>query len=287
MGDLPMGEEVTADLYEGVAREKVRRTRPGTPMRGVYSINQMDDFYVALAAGQVKTSGVMNYIQRLYIAERCLEGATVTDVCCGRGLQLPVLYKYAAHISSYVGLDIVPDHIAQARARASELSCVYNDANFSIEFAECDVSAPWPEIPLADVMIYTSALEHLPKEQGAASLRCAARGLAANGVLYLSTPNTKGEPPRLLQHGVHVYEWSDNELREELASAGLRVVDSIGLLPPSSDTIGAALESRYGPGAAEWYARMAATVPAPFLGPVVAAALSDEAAEVMYVCKRV
>jgi len=33
------------NLYAAPARERVRRTRPGTPMIGPYSMNQMDDFY--------------------------------------------------------------------------------------------------------------------------------------------------------------------------------------------------------------------------------------------------
>ncbi len=91
------------------------RTRPGTPMVGPYSVNQMDNFYAALAAGEVKRTGVMNLVQRLYIAERCPPGARVVDVCCGRGLQLPVLYRYAAHIGGYAGLDISPANLAEAR----------------------------------------------------------------------------------------------------------------------------------------------------------------------------
>ena len=97
--------------YAGPVREPVRVTRPGTPMTGPYSVNQMDDFYAALAAGQVKPTGIMNYIQRLFIAERCGPGARVIDVCCGRGLQLPVLYRYAAHIACYLGLDITQAHL--------------------------------------------------------------------------------------------------------------------------------------------------------------------------------
>ena len=65
----------------------------------------------------------MNYIQRLYIAERCMPGAAVVDVCCGRGLQLPVLYRYVAHIASYTGLDIAPEHLAEAWGTGEQLDC--------------------------------------------------------------------------------------------------------------------------------------------------------------------
>ena len=66
----------------------------------------------------MKPTGIMNYIQRLFIAERCGPGARVIDVCCGRGLQLPVLYRYAPHIACYLGLDITQAHLDEARGQS-------------------------------------------------------------------------------------------------------------------------------------------------------------------------
>jgi SAM-dependent methyltransferase len=272
--------------YTGPGREQVRFTRPGTPMIGPYSVNQMDDFYLALGSGQVKPTGIMNYIQRLFIAERCPPGAIVIDACCGRGLQLPVLYRYAPYIASYLGLDIAGPHIDDASAWARELDRVSGKRPFSIEFAQCDVASPWPAARSADVVIYTSALEHLPREAGAASLRHAAAALSPAGTLFLSTPNTPGEQPRLLQHGVHVYEWADTELRAVLSEAGLAVQDAIGLLPPAPEITAQVLVEQYGPGAASWYARLTAVIPEPFLATVSAAALGPAAAEIMYICRR-
>ena len=272
--------------YAGEVRVPVRVTRPGTPMTGPYSVNQMDDFYAALAAGQVKPTGIMNYIQRLFIAERCGPGARVIDVCCGRGLQLPVLYRYAPHIASYLGLDIAQAHLDQASATAAELDEAHGTRPFEIGLTQCDVAAAWQPCPPADVIIYTSALEHLPRDAGAASLRHAAGALGEGGTLYLSTPNTPGDPPRVLQHGVHVYEWEDSELRTVLAGTGLAVTDTIGLLPPTPETIRQVLARQYGPGAADWYTRLAEIIPQPFLATVSAAALGPAAAEIMYVCQR-
>ena len=272
--------------YAGPVREPVRVTRPGTPMTGPYSVNQMDDFYAALAAGQVKPTGIMNYIQRLFIAERCRPGARVIDVCCGRGLQLPVLYRYAPHIACYLGLDITQAHLEQASGRAAELDDAHGARPFEISLAQCDVAGAWPPCPLADVIIYTSALEHLPRDAGAGSLRHAAGTLSEGGTLYLSTPNTSGDPPRMLQHGVHVYEWEYSELRAVLAGTGLTVTDTIGLLPPPPQATRQILARQYGPGAAEWYTRLAETIPDPFLATVSAAALGPAAAEIMYVCQR-
>jgi SAM-dependent methyltransferase len=262
------------------------RTRPGTPMIGPYSVNQMDDFYAALAAGEVKPTGIMNYLQRLVITERCHPGDRILDVCCGRGLQLPVLYRYRPDIASYVGLDISPDNLTEAAARQAALDASHS-REFSIAFHHFDVAKPWPEIGVFDVAVYTSALEHLPRELGVLSLQHTAAALAPAGRLYLSTPNTPGEPPRKLQHRVHVYEWSHQELTPVLDEIGLVVDEVVGILPPSTpEATEAAVVGRYGPRAAAFYQAMRAFAPDALLGPVVATALGDAASEVLYVCSR-
>ncbi len=262
------------------------RTRPGTPMIGPYSVNQMDDFYAALATGEVKPTGIMNYLQRLLITERCRAGDRVLDACCGRGLQLPVLYRYRPDLHSYVGLDISPDNLAEARARQAELDAVA-DRQFAIGFYQCDVAERWPEIDQVDVAVYTSALEHLPRERGIVSLRHTAAALSPEGRLYLSTPNTPGEPPRKLQHRVHVYEWSHQELTTVLDEVGLVVHEIVGILPPlAQDKTEAAVAERYGSGAAAFYRRMRDFAPEALLGPVAATALGEAATEVLYICSR-
>jgi SAM-dependent methyltransferase len=268
----------------GTADERYR-TRPGTPMIGPYSVNQMDDFYQALASGQVKLTGVMNYIQRLFIAERCPPGAAVVDVCCGRGLQLPALWRYAPHIAGYVGLDIAPANLDEARERIADLDRRFG-RSFEAELVQCDVADPWPDLPAFDVAIYTSALEHLPREQAVVSLRNIHAALTPGGVLFLSTPNTPGATPRPLQHRVHVYEWNCDELGPVLRDCGFAIRDMVGLLPSVAAEMTELVSSKYGPCAARWYDRMRSTVPAPFLGPVLASAFPDDAAEVMYVCTK-
>lgn len=267
-------------------RPPVFSTRAGTPMIGPYSINQMDDFYDALAHGQVKSSGIMNYVQRLYIAQRCPPGARLVDVCCGRGLQLPVLYRYATHVQSYVGLDIAPANLAEAAERTALLDRRYAGRPFDVTLTECDVAAPWPDVGPFDVAVYTSALEHLPAQAGVASLRHVASALADGGRLYLSTPNTLGEQPRPLQYGVHVHEWNSTELSPVLHDAGLHVEEIIGLLPPKPDEVAVALAAQFGRGAAGWYERLRQILPEAFLDTVAAAAIPDVAAELLYVCTR-
>ncbi|ROO51618.1 methyltransferase family protein [Micromonospora sp. Llam0] len=263
------------------------QTRPGTPMIGPYSVNQMDDFPAAIADGEVKPSGVMNLAQRLYIAQRCPERTRVVDVCCGRGLQLPTFYRYC-DIDRYVGLDISPDNLTEARATVDRLDARYGGPRFPIEFVECDAAAPWPAAVGSgfDVAVYTSALEHLPRTAAVASLRHIADALRPGGLLYLSTPNTPGDPPRPLQYRVHVYEWNIAELEPVLADCGLTVEHRVGLLPPPAGQAAAALTARFGTGAAEWYEQLRVTVPPALLAPMVAAALPEAATEVLYVCRR-
>ena len=111
-------------------------TRPGTPMMGPYSTNQMDDFYAALSRGEAKPSGLMNLLQHLIVAEQCAPNSRVLDVCCGRGLALPLLYRYAPKIGGYVGLDISAANLDEARERIQALRATYGDP-FPVELVEC------------------------------------------------------------------------------------------------------------------------------------------------------
>ncbi|MDP4511759.1 class I SAM-dependent methyltransferase [Nonomuraea turcica] len=260
-------------------------TRPGTPMIGSYSTNQMDDFYAALQRGEAKVSGLMNMMQHLIVAERCAPGAKVLDVCCGRGLALPLLYRYAPDIEQYVGLDVSPGNLSEARERIAFLLKTYGGL-FPVELIECDVAEPWPELPAFDVALYTSALEHLPFELGARSLRSTAQALAPGGALFLSTPQAFGPPPRPLRYRVHVYEWSRKEVEQVVGEAGLVVEDVMGLLPPEPDAVAGELAERYGQGAADWYHDLATRVPAALLDTVSAVSVPKTATELLYVCRR-
>lgn len=260
-------------------------TRPSTPMIGQYSTNQMDDFYAALARGEAKGSGLMNLMQHLIVAERCAPGARVLDVCCGRGLALPLLRRYAPEIGAYVGLDISKANLDEARERIEALHATYGDL-FPVELVECDVAEPWPDLAPFDIAIYTSALEHLPFELGAQSLHNTAAALVPGGVLYLSTPQAFGPPPRPLQYRVHIYEWSREEVEQVVADAGLVVEDVMGVLPPEAAVLATALTDRYGDAAATWYRGLVERVPKALLDTVSSVAVPEVATELLFVCRR-
>lgn len=90
---------------------------PSNPSSGelsAYSLAQMEHFYQAFAAGNIKPTSVMNYLQHLVIAEQCHPGDWVLDVCCGRALQIPILKHLVPALGGYVGMDIAQEHLDEA-----------------------------------------------------------------------------------------------------------------------------------------------------------------------------
>lgn len=161
-----------------------------------YSPAQMDNFYQAFAAGRIKPTSVMNYLQHLFIAERCRSGQWLLDVCCGRGLQVPLLKYLVPTLGGYIGVDRASENLQEA------LEVIrYGGENvpFPYEFIQADVTSDLTKLHpghLFDVVVYTSALEHMEKDAGIASLQQVYQVLHPQGVFYLSTPNTCGPAPK-------------------------------------------------------------------------------------------
>ncbi len=251
-------------------------------MNSGYSTSQMDNFYEALAMGMVKPSGIMNYIQHLFIAERCPSEASVLDICCGRGLFIPVLKTRAPHIADYVGVDISLDNLHEAQQTISKVG----GCPFECKLVQGDatkLSALFTRT--FDVIIYTSAVEHLDRDAGIQSIHQASKLLSKDGHLYLSTPRTLLETPRRLQYKVHVYEWDREEIEGVLNEAGLQIENSIGLLPPEDEILEPAIKSRFGISSVAWFREMRKFIPAPFLASVSAVCFPVVAKELLYVCK--
>src|SRR5262249_35106657 len=104
-----------------------------------------------------------------------------------------------------------------------------------------------------DIVIYTSALEHMPKEDGIASLQQVHCILHPKGTFFLSTPRTPGPTPKALQHRVHIYEWDKTEVEEELIRIGFTITACYGLLPPAPPILTAVLTKCFGEGAVLWF----------------------------------
>jgi len=250
-----------------------------------YSTSQMDNFYETLASGIAKPSGVMNYIQHLFVAERCYPGASVLDVCCGRALMIPLLKQYASHITKYVGVDISSSNLSDAQKAIHQMDD--GTSEFSSYLLQGDVTDLSFLRPMQfDVVVYLSALEHLEKEAGSLSLHQVSRMLSQKGTLYLSTPNTPSKSPRKLQYKVHVYEWSFDEIRMILNDLGLAVVQCIGLLPPPEEVLFELIVKKYGSDGGKWFRDMRSSLPNSFLAPIVASSFPESAREIMLICRK-
>jgi ubiquinone/menaquinone biosynthesis C-methylase UbiE len=250
-----------------------------------YSQAQMDHFYRAFATGNIKPTSVMNYLQHLVIAHHCHPGDWVLDVCCGRALQIPLLKQLVPTLGGYIGMDIAQENLQEA----TELMLTGDERPpaFPCEFVHGDVTTDLTMLHRRfEVVIYTSALEHMEKEAGIASLSQVAHVLSPQGRFFLSTPRTRGTPPRKLQHRVHIYEWDREELEEELRRLGFLILGCYGLLSPDQEVVSAALLERFGPGASAWFETLQVFLPHPFLNPLCAVALPEVATELFYVCAR-
>jgi SAM-dependent methyltransferase len=187
---------------------------------------------------------VFNYIQHHWIAKQlCGPGARVLDICCGRGLLLPLL-RYHAKPGLYVGVDIEPSNAVFLTKRVTDGKPLRDLAGkppadsptdeqvleehygFPVRFVHsnaAEMAKPIRDRGLGpfDLLVYTSSIEHMHPDAGAASLH-QARSLAAEGAtLVLTCPNTpEGKDGYDTRYKAHVYEWKLSELRAALAASG-------------------------------------------------------------------
>lgn len=254
-------------------------TKDATP----YSHSQMADYYSDLSRGILKTSGVMNYIQHVIAAKYSSTAASVLDLCCGRGLLIPVL----ATESRFSGHLCCADYSIKnmLEARTTTLENARGILPFKVTWICCDATrARYAIRSQFDVICYLSSLEHMDRRSGIASLETAKELLAANGTLLLSTPNTEGQN---VQYRVHVYEWSSEDLEEILLGMGFRIIKKLGLLTKDDQTdFERVVLDRFGPGALAWLRIIKQSIPEQFVDTVFAAALPDLAKEVLYVCTK-
>jgi len=251
-------------------------------MEKPYSTIQMDNFYDTLGHGLVKPSGIMNYIQHLIIAEKCQNFPSVLEVCCGRGLILPLLNRYSKNIQNYVGVDLSPENLREAKEEKAR-HCP--ETYFRCEFIQGNIIELTKFLNQRfDAVIYTSSIEHMEKDDGEQSVSQIRKVLNDQGYLFLSTPRTKKGTP--IQYRVHIYEWDYEETRDCLARNDFEIIEEIGLLPGNDVDYPSMLAARFGEGAALWLNTLQKKIPEPFLSTITAASLPEEAKEILYICKK-
>jgi SAM-dependent methyltransferase len=274
------------------ARNVVFRIEDGMDRRDVYATTyQMRNFFKQLRDALPDQLDVFNYIQHHQIALWCKPRARVLDVCCGRGLMLPLLRYHATEIDRYVGVDLEPANATFLTRRVTDgkrLDQLVPPTDvtwyypFKVHYVEADAAAMAQPLidaghPPFDVIIYTSALEHMNRPVGQATLeQCRQVVRDPGGVLVLTTPVTApGHDGYDCQYRAHVYEWSRAELDAGLADAGWKVHAEWGLHTTLTE-LRAAAEPL---GLLPFVNRLAQYVPTPWLTSVLAPAFPGVAHE--------
>ncbi len=270
------GKAVVEQIIDGMELEDVLCTT--YQMRNIYE--QMGDACFSVL-------DTMNYIQHHQIALWCGKkpGWHVLDVCCGRGLMLPLLRRYAANIGSYTGVDIEPRNAVWTRKRVTDNKPVDPATYypFPVQYVEANVAEMSASLSRKyDILVYTSSIEHMHKEAGIASLHECRKVAADKSLLFLTCPNTPEDKSGYeTQYAAHVYEWKRSELLAELAEAGFDVVAQYGLLINKTTLLREA-EAVHLKGTIEWLTRF---VPIEWLLPVFAPMFPEASKEIGIIAK--
>jgi SAM-dependent methyltransferase len=267
--------------------EIVKRVEDGMDRHDILCTTyQMRNFYRQLGDGFFSVLDVMNYIQHHQVVKWCKPGNHVLDVCCGRGLLLPMLRYQRKDIGSYTGVDIEPKNAIFEHKRVPDGKPIDPDYYpFPVHFVRANVADMSPRLERRfDVIVYTSSIEHMHKDMGQQSLyEC--RAAAKDGAIMIVTcPNTpEGQDGYDTQYRAHVYEWKRSELVDGLALAGWDILSEYGLLHNKKD-LGHELDAV---GMGEMFRRVSKFVPSEWLIPVFSPMFPRSAKEIGLVCKAV
>ena len=195
---------------------------------------QMRNFYAQFRDGFFSKLDVMNLIQHYKAAKMCKRDFTVLDVCCGRSMMLPLLRYYARDIKKYIGVDIEEKNINEAKRRSGvkELTVPLEEYYpFEVEYVLSNVANMSDKIPeeSIDFTIYTSAIEHMHKDDGYSSLKECYKLMKPNSKMFISCPNTPGNGYNT-QYRAHVYEWGYDEIKKAFDEIGFTIIKEVGIV---------------------------------------------------------
>jgi 2-polyprenyl-3-methyl-5-hydroxy-6-metoxy-1,4-benzoquinol methylase len=200
---------------------------------------QMRNFYQQMADGFFSSLDIMNYIQHHRAVLMMEKGDRILDVCCGRGLLLPMIRWYRKDIKEYVGVDISEKNIGEQIRRSGIKSIEGLDYYpFPIIHILCSVEDMDTKLDYGsfDFVIYTSAIEHMQKEVGYKSLENCFNLMKPGAEIFLSCPNTiNKKDPYDTQYAAHLYEWDMQELCQALGQIGFSVLETFGIVAKKRD----------------------------------------------------
>lgn len=267
----------------------VHRVEHGEDRRDVLATTyQMRNFYRQFGDGFFSRLDVFNYASHHQIARWAAKrpGARLLDVCCGRGLLLPLLRYHAKELGSYTGVDIEPKNATWQHQRVTDGKPLERPLGdyypFRTEFVAGDVA----EVDRLlgdqryDLIVYTASIEHMHPEHGARSLHALHALTHPSTLMVLTAPNTpEGQDGYETSKRAHVYEWKLSELRTALADAGWDVLDVWGI------DIGVQTLAKLLTGSAgHLLDRARKFIPPDWLGPMLAAPFPEQASEVGLLC---
>ena len=256
---------------------------------------QMRNFYKQFADGFFSSLDIMNYIQHHKAVSMMKKGDRVLDVCCGRGLLLPIIRYYAKNINEYVVVDISESNINEQKRRSGAKNI--DDMKSYYPFYISHVIAPAEDMDRHlnhnsfDMIIYTSAVEHMQKEAGFKSLECCYNLIKEDGIFFLSCPNTiNKKDPYDTQYAAHLYEWDLSELKAALDEIGFIITDVFGLVGKVRDfekfNKSTEIHNEEGLQMIDIYNRFKQYLPTPWLMAVMPILFPEAAAEVCIIATK-
>ncbi len=176
------------------------------------------------------------YYQHAYAADLCPKGGRVLDVCSGRGLLIPFLRYRGKKPSVYVGVDIKPTNAVWRLGKDPRRPTEQKEWGFPLMFVESNVAEMSGPVRNAagdlpfDLIVFTSSIEHMQPEAQRDTLVNCAKLSKPGTTLYLTCPVTEsGRSGYETQFRAHVYEPTENELKDWLDAAGFAIHRRIGL----------------------------------------------------------
>ena len=270
-------------------RKIVYKVEDGVDPREVYCTTyQMRNFFKQMADGFYSSLDVMNYIQHQAAVDRMRKGDRILDVCCGRGLLLPLIRWYKRDIAEYVGVDICEKNMKEQERRsgAKEIDGLeYYEFPVTHILSSCEEMTDHLEAGSFDGIVYTSAIEHMQKEVGYRSLEECFTLLKDGGWLFLSCPNTtEKKDPYDTQYAAHLYEWDLDELTSAVEKVGFHIEDTFGLVGKVRDFESYIAEQSLPE--QETYHRLKKYLPTKWLMSFLPVLYPEGAAEVLLICRK-
>ena len=247
----------------------------------------MRNFYRQFGDGFFSVLDVMNYIQHHQIAKWCKPRNHVLDVCCGRGLMLPLLRYQVKGLGSYTGIDLEPKNAIWRTKRVTDGKPIEPGYYpLPTRFVESNVAEMANKLlpQKYEVIIYTSSIEHMHPEMGQQSLYECRKVSKSGTIMILTCPNTPEDQDGYdTQYAAHVYEWKRSELLAGLEQSGFEVITEWGILLDKR-TLKAEAETL---GLLPLVERLEKFIPSEWLCPVMAPMFPKASKEIAFLCKAV